>query len=104
MRGQTKAQDDEKYFIDSAYVDFLGQSGAKVVPLLISDSQELTKYKLESLSGLLCTGGSKVDDEFRAFTKNALKEARKQNKEGKYYPVWGTCLGFQYLCFNESGK
>ena len=68
---------DYKYFIDSGYVHFLKQSGARVVPLVISDTAEMTRYKLASVNGILYTGGSKVDDEFRVFCKDILLEARK---------------------------
>jgi gamma-glutamyl hydrolase len=31
-----------------------------------------------------------------------LKLAKEANDKGEYFPVWGTCLGFEFMIFNEA--
>ena len=56
-------------------------------------------------------GGSDIlDDTGEALTKfgeNAIKLvnlAEKINKKGEYFPIWGTCLGYEIILMAFSGN
>lgn len=91
------------YFYAS-YVKYLEQAGAQVVPIFWYQSQEKLGTLLGKLNGVLFTGGSNelADPKgkltpFGASLDFILNYAIQQNKAGKYYPVWGTCMGFQAI-------
>jgi len=44
-------------YIMSAYVDFMMSAGARVVPIIISDSDDVVLDKISKLDGVLFPGG-----------------------------------------------
>jgi len=80
--------------IIASYVKWIESAGARVVPLSNKIPLEDVKETLSSLNGLLFTGGSStITDNARALFKQAVEF----NKNGDYFPVWGTCLGFEWI-------
>jgi len=80
--------------IIASYVKWIEAAGARVVPLSNKIPLEDVKETLSSLNGLLFTGGSStINDNARAL----FKQAMEFNKNGDYFPVWGTCLGFEWI-------
>lgn len=91
-------------FIDAGYVKWLEMAGARVVPLIITHPWSSLQYLVEHLDGVLFTGGDKDffnangTMTFYAETACAIFDLVKSlNDQGIYYPLWGTCLGFQLL-------
>ena len=79
-----------------AYVKFVESSGARVVPLIYHTNIEETLEKIEHLNGILFCGGSADDDlDYKNFGKAIFEKVKKMNDEGNYFPLWGTCLGFE---------
>ena len=93
-------------FIDAGYVKWIESGGARVVPIIITRPWSEIQYVVERLDGVLFTGGDKafLDEEgkltYYAQTACGIYSlVASLNSEGTYYPMWGTCLGFQLLHF-----
>jgi len=94
-------------YIAGSYVYWAQQGGARVVPLRVDHSWTELEYLVRNLNGVLFTGGG-ADmyvpgsnppemtsyQETGCFIYNLIK---RLNDQGIYYPLWGTCLGFQLL-------
>lgn len=77
-----------------AYVNFVEQSGAQVVPLLHNESKESLDYKLAHIDGILFPGG---DGNYIETATYILDKVIEINQNGGYMPLWGTCLGFEAI-------
>jgi len=75
----------------SSYVDFIMAAGARVVPLILTDPEEVTLQKLSKLDGVLFPGGDGDYSDFGRFVWNKVLEI---NDNGTHMPMWGTCMGF----------
>ncbi|XP_017098152.2 gamma-glutamyl hydrolase [Drosophila bipectinata] len=103
-------------YIAASYVKYLEASGAHIVPVWIGRSRAYYEQIVNQLNGILLPGGAVFID--AADMKNhpnltndcvASAEiiyqlvsernqlARRQNDAGGYFPLWGTCLGFQLI-------
>lgn len=93
--------------ITASYVKFLEFAGARVVPVLIS--QPLSYYEdiFSKINGVLFPGGGNLlrSDGYGRTGKILFDLAVKANDNGDYFPLWGTCLGFEllnYLAANQT--
>ena len=84
----------------ASYVRFLEKEGARVVPIFANEPDEETKDKLSYLNGVLMPGGS---GDYLAKGKFVFDWITKQNDIGNFYPIWGTCLGFENLAIYTGG-
>ncbi|XP_078611186.1 gamma-glutamyl hydrolase-like isoform X1 [Branchiostoma floridae x Branchiostoma japonicum] len=88
-----------KTYIPASYVKYLESAGARVVPIRVNlTTAEYTKL-FNSLNGVLYPGGG-VDMFTSGYAKSAkifYDLALKAFDEGDYFPVWGTCMGFEQL-------
>lgn len=55
-----------KSFIASCYVKYLSALGARVVPLIMDEHEELLKQKLRRVNGVLFPGGNHKEGSFGA--------------------------------------
>jgi len=85
-------------YIGAAYVKYIEQAGARVVPVLINQTDEYYDTIFKSTNGLLIPGGavSIVDSGYAKAGKILFQKAT--NSES-YWPIWGTCLGFELLAY-----
>ena len=85
----------DKYtsYVMSDYVQFFEGSGARVIPILSTETEEETMDKLSKINGVLFPGGA-GDDLYRAKAEFIYKEAVKKNDGGEYFPLFGICMGF----------
>uniref|UniRef100_A0A671K7Z0 folate gamma-glutamyl hydrolase n=1 Tax=Sinocyclocheilus anshuiensis TaxID=1608454 RepID=A0A671K7Z0_9TELE len=93
-------------YIAASYVKFLESAGARVVPLMINKSDDEYRKLFKSINGVLFPGGG-VSLESSGYSKAAgifYRLALEANSNGDYFPVWGTCLGFELLTLLTSGK
>ncbi|XP_064607893.1 gamma-glutamyl hydrolase-like [Liolophura sinensis] len=92
--------------IYSEYVEFLHTGGARVVPIRINESMEYYETLFKSINGVLFPGGSLslTTSSYAKAGKIMFDLAMQANKNGDYFPVWGTCLGFQFLSFLVAEK
>lgn len=94
--------DNYTSYIAASYVKFLESSGSRVVPIWINQSAQYYEYIVNSVNGLLLPGGAarfNVTDGYATAGWELYKLAKLKNDAGVYFPVWGTCLGFELLAF-----
>eukprot|EP01113_Clastostelium_recurvatum_P028351 TRINITY_DN34307_c0_g1_i2.p1 TRINITY_DN34307_c0_g1~~TRINITY_DN34307_c0_g1_i2.p1 ORF type:complete len:194 (+),score=23.11 TRINITY_DN34307_c0_g1_i2:22-582(+) len=91
---------DNRAFIIASYVKWIEGAGARVVPIFYnSTTAELTKI-FSSINGLIMPGGEQPLNPGHVFYSTSISlygMARDANGRGDYFPVWGTCQGFQFL-------
>jgi len=76
------------------YVRFMQAAGARVVPIVRGEPKEVTIEKLGKLNGVLLPGGN---GDYIEMSRTILDYAKEQNDKGKFYPLWGTCQGYEYM-------
>lgn len=93
-------------YIPASYVKYLESAGARVVPVRINRTNEEYVKLFHSINGLLLPGGD-VDlqkSQYSRVSKIFYDLAIKANDMSDYFPIWGTCQGFQQLTVLTSGK
>lgn len=86
-----------------AYSTFMETAGARVVPFIMTDEYSVTDSKLAQVNGVLFPGGA---GDYLDIGDYIYKYAIKENDAGNFYPIWGTCLGFENLAIfaSDSGS
>ncbi|XP_072033902.1 gamma-glutamyl hydrolase-like [Amphiura filiformis] len=96
--------------LEVRYVKWVESAGARVVPVLINQTELYYDKFYESINGVLIPGGvqnehtilrspiGKVSD---YFYQRSIKEF-DQNDD--YFPIWGTCQGLELLSQLTAGK
>ncbi|KAM4687954.1 gamma-glutamyl hydrolase [Discoglossus pictus] len=95
-----------KSYIAASYVKTLESAGARIVPIKIHLSEQEYVKIFSSINGVLFPGGG-VDlqySEYGRVAKILYDLAIKSNDKGDYFPIWGTCLGFEELTVLTSGE
>lgn len=81
-------------YIAASYVKWVEMGGGRVVPIPYTAPKEYLQELVPQLNGLLFPGGAAtVNDRAEYLYKLALE----LNDNGTYFPVWATCLGFEWL-------
>ncbi|KAJ6244881.1 protease family c26 gamma-glutamyl hydrolase [Anaeramoeba flamelloides] len=86
-------------YIAASYVKWIESSGGRAYPIKYDSTETEILDILSHVNGVLFPGGG-VDlneDPFKATIETIYNEVIKKNKEGTYFPLWGTCLGFEIL-------
>lgn len=103
MKAQNPALlNDKTSFIQASYVQALQSVGARVVPLIYENpnpQQEIDK--LDHLNGVQYNGGDGGDD-YLKFGRSVYNRVKQINDGNTYMPIWGTCMGFQYMAIYEA--
>ncbi|CAI5528618.1 unnamed protein product [Closterium sp. Naga37s-1] len=90
----------------TSYQRWIEAGGARVVPIFYDSTKEELDFILNRINGVFWTGGlvdfnpTEEDPEgskYLATTEYVWKHAVKENSNGNYYPLWGTCLGFERM-------
>ncbi|XP_068139895.1 gamma-glutamyl hydrolase B [Drosophila tropicalis] len=101
-------------YLVASYVKYLEASGAHVVPIWIGRNRSYYESIMSELNGILLPGGAVFIDEADSMGKPNLTNDSVQsayhifdlaieiNAAGKYFPIWGTCLGFQLLMIRSA--
>nr|XP_033494020.1 gamma-glutamyl hydrolase-like [Epinephelus lanceolatus] len=97
---------NETSYIAASYVKTLESAGARVVPVMINQPPEYYKKLFNSINGIFYPGGSAsiMSSGYQRAAKAFYELAIEANKKGDYFPVWGTCLGYEQLACLTSGK
>lgn len=90
----------------SFHVKFIEASGARVVPILVYKPREYYQDILNKVNGVLLPGGGDLLNSpgFGQAGKIIFDLAVEMNENGDYFPIWGTCLGFEMLNFAAAKK
>lgn len=81
-------------YIAASYVKWIESAGGRVVPIGYDAPFSELDDVFSSINGLLFPGGDALVND-KASYLYAL--ALKANDAGNVFPVWGTCLGFEWL-------
>jgi len=86
-------------YIAASYVKYIESAGARVVPVTTTMSSQEIEDIFYSVNGVLLPGGavSIFESKYATNTRHFFELATEANKRGDFFPVWGTCLGFEAL-------
>lgn len=103
-------------FISETYINWLKNVELKIIPIDINAKNRKILEFIENVDGIVLTGGG--IDMFEFKNENGIKKqikskylkkiefiinhVKKINDDGRTFPIWGTCLGFQALLITES--
>jgi len=76
----------------ATFVNFLESAGARVIPMVNGEPKEVTLDKLSRVNGVLFPGG---DGDYLDYGKFIFDTAKEINDNGTYFPIWGTCMGYE---------
>lgn len=97
----TQPFSDNTSYIAASYVKFLESAGARVVPIPFNAPLANLTTLFAQLNGLLYPGGgadlADPTSPFLVAATHLYNLALASNDQGNYFPLWGTCLGFQTL-------
>ncbi|XP_041924364.1 gamma-glutamyl hydrolase-like isoform X4 [Alosa sapidissima] len=101
-----KPQPKQNSYIAASYVKFLEAAGARVVPVMINQTEEEYIQLFKSINGILFPGGgvNLVSSGYAKAASIFYKLAIEAASQGDYFPVWGTCLGFEQLLLLTCGE
>ncbi|XP_048214764.1 gamma-glutamyl hydrolase [Perognathus longimembris pacificus] len=90
-----------KYYIAASYVKYIESAGGRVVPIRTDLTYSEYSHIFRSINGLLLPGGSVslMHSEYAHVAKTFYKMAIQSFDDGDYFPLWGTCLGFEELSY-----
>ncbi|XP_052742130.1 gamma-glutamyl hydrolase A [Bicyclus anynana] len=94
-------------YISASFVKDVEKSGARVVPILIGRDRSYYRNILRKINGVIFPGGvSKFNNTngYADAAKHIYELAQELNDAGDYFPIFGTCLGFQFLVVLTSGR
>jgi gamma-glutamyl hydrolase len=81
-------------YISASYVKWVEMGGGRVVPIPYNAPKEYIESLVPQLNGMLFMGGAAdVNDAHRLIVDIVLQ----LNDKGIYFPLWATCLGFEWL-------
>ncbi|CEM04335.1 unnamed protein product [Vitrella brassicaformis CCMP3155] len=92
--------------IAASYVRFVESGGARVVPVRYDASEDEWEYLFNSINGILFPGGAMFLEGGSPYMRAHeffVRRAMKAFDQGDYFPVWGTCLGFEAIVDVISG-
>ncbi|KAM3966326.1 gamma-glutamyl hydrolase A [Aphomia sociella] len=100
---------EENYtsYIAASYVKDVEASGARVVPILIGKDREYYREILSKINGVLLPGGATYfnqSDGYADAGQHIYEIALELNDAGDFFPIFGTCLGFELLIILASGR
>jgi gamma-glutamyl hydrolase len=96
-----------RYLIPASYVKWIGQAGGRVLPILLDQPDAYYHSIFERTHGILFPGGNQGIEPHDIYTEEGellWNMAKAANDAGDYYPIWGTCLGFEELSVLETGS
>ncbi|KAK6934113.1 Peptidase C26 [Dillenia turbinata] len=84
-------------YIAASYVKFVESAGARVIPLIYNEPQEILFEKLELVNGVLFTGGWAKSGLYFETVKTIFNKILAKNDAGQHFPSLAICLGFELL-------
>ncbi|XP_063681821.1 gamma-glutamyl hydrolase-like [Bolinopsis microptera] len=86
-------------YIPASYARFIQAAGATVVPIPNDLPEDDLRNIFDSINGIVFPGGARTIPQSMYYTTagKLIKWAMEANDSGDYFPVWGICLGFQFM-------
>ncbi|XP_049861516.1 gamma-glutamyl hydrolase B-like [Schistocerca gregaria] len=95
-------------YIAASYVKFVEGGGARVVPIRISQTRDYYRAVMRQINGVLLPGGGADDFDrpggYGEAGAHIYEVAKEMNRQGDYFPLWGTCLGMELLAHVSAGR
>jgi gamma-glutamyl hydrolase len=104
--GNIKFQQLGRTYIPASYVKWVESAGARVVPIPYDADKNTLKHLFECINGLLLPGGDIYlpGSLYYNNSKFLFDTILQANDRGDYFPIWGTCQGFEQLAMLASGN
>ena len=93
--------EETEYVIAASYVKWVESAGARVMPIPWDASQNMAEAIFPQINGLMLIGGNSI---LPSVARVFWNLANQTNAAGGLIPIWGTCLGFEYLLMLASGE
>jgi len=101
-RSLRKAFGNYSSYVAASYVKYWESAGARVVPIRINQPREYYSQLFNHLNGLVFPGGSAKLDNRSGYGRAArVLWDLAANNQHDFFPIWGTCLGFELLTYLE---
>ncbi|KAL7295468.1 hypothetical protein TKK_0011120 [Trichogramma kaykai] len=94
-------------YLAASYVKFIEGAGARVAPIWLGQTEAYYEDILGKVNGVLLPGGAAWFNVTNGYAESAEKIyniATRLNTNGDYFPIWGTCLGFEVLLYIASNR
>ena len=98
-------------YVRKSYTDWIEEAGGIPVIIPFDTDQDKRNSVLSNLQGILFPGGGTTlfgqdgkPTKYQKVATEILNFAKSQNDRGIYYPVIGTCLGFQSIVTSLMGE
>ncbi|XP_007021916.2 PREDICTED: gamma-glutamyl hydrolase 2 [Theobroma cacao] len=89
--------DTNASYIAASYVKFVEAAGARVIPLIYNEPEEILFEKLELVNGVLFTGGWAKAGLYYEIAQKIFKKVLEKNDARDHFPLYAICLGFELL-------
>lgn len=86
-------------YVAASYVKYLESAGARVVPVSYYASNSEIDDLFSKVNGFFFPGGS---SSFTNAAQRVYDNTVAANAAGDFMPLWGTCMGFQWLLICQS--
>jgi len=89
-----------KSYIPASYIKWLESAGSRVAVIPYDASADTLSKIFQSINGALITGGGQpllLNTTYMKTLNFFYQRAIMANDKGDYFPIWGTCMGFQAL-------
>ncbi|XP_072953817.1 gamma-glutamyl hydrolase 2-like isoform X2 [Typha angustifolia] len=83
--------------IPASYVKFVESAGARVIPLIFNEPEEVLLDKLNLVNGVLFTGGWAKKGLYFEIIKKIFQITLQKNDAGDHFPLFAICLGFELV-------
>jgi gamma-glutamyl hydrolase len=99
----TEPYDDNEQWrthLSANFVYWLSAAGSRVVPISFNAPSTVLEGLLQSVNGILFTGGElslNANTQYYKTAENIWNWAINANDKDDYFPLWGTCQGFQLM-------
>ena len=104
---KTKRSTRYASYIPHSYMKWIEMSGARTAPIIFTWAPERIAKVLSQVNGVLFPGGSidrTSNTDFRKYIdtyKQIISYAKEQTETGSSFPLWATCLGFEFMMLME---
>jgi len=88
------ANNETEYYVAASYLKWLELAGARAIPIPYDASNNTVDDVFSQVNGLLFPGGG---SDLPMAAKRLWHLALNANEQGDYFPIWATCLGFEYM-------
>ncbi|GFY42240.1 gamma-glutamyl hydrolase [Trichonephila inaurata madagascariensis] len=97
---------EAKSYLLASYVKFLELAGARVVPIWIHEPRSYYEDIMNNINGVLFPGGGNLlgGSGYSRTGQIIFDIANKMNDKGDFFPLWGSCLGFELLHYLVAQK